>query len=94
MQPKIGLGMYILGVAKGESKTVSGLTLNLVKNFDWPHGTKTRVNSLMRLLKSLKHAYYLGDDVPISFDMDSRVDNSTLKLVKNFDWHHGINTLT
>lgn len=55
--------------------------------------TQNRVNSLTRLLKSLKDAYYLGDDVPISFNMDSRVDNSTLKLVKSFDWPHGQKTL-
>lgn len=51
--------------------------------------TQNRVNSLTRLLNSLKDAYYLGDEVPISFNMDSRVDKSTLKLVKSFDWPHG-----
>ncbi|KAJ9540437.1 hypothetical protein OSB04_026943 [Centaurea solstitialis] len=55
--------------------------------------TQNRVHSLTRLLNSLKRAYYLGDEVPISFNMDSRVDNSTLKLVKSFDWPHGPKTL-
>ncbi|KVI09346.1 uncharacterized protein LOC112506645 [Cynara cardunculus var. scolymus] len=55
--------------------------------------TQNRVHSLTRLLRSLKDAYYLGDEVPISFNMDSRVDNSTLKLVKSFEWPHGPKTL-
>ncbi|KAL8193235.1 hypothetical protein R6Q57_026816 [Mikania cordata] len=55
--------------------------------------TQNRVNSLTRLLKSLKDAYYLGDEVSISFNMDSRVDEPTLKLVNTFDWPHGPKTL-
>ncbi|KAK1394162.1 hypothetical protein POM88_013218 [Heracleum sosnowskyi] len=48
--------------------------------------TQNRVQSLTRLLNSLSNAYYLGDEVPISFNMDSKVDervrNSISKLSK------------
>lgn len=55
--------------------------------------TQNRVHSLTRLLNSLSNAYYLGDEVPISFNMDSKVDEATLKLVKSFNWPHGPKTL-
>ncbi|CAL5020118.1 unnamed protein product [Urochloa decumbens] len=55
--------------------------------------TQNRASSLLRLLTSLRSAYYLGDEVPISFNMDSRVDASTLKVVSSFDWPHGPKTL-
>ncbi|CAJ2654454.1 unnamed protein product [Trifolium pratense] len=55
--------------------------------------TQNRVNSLSRLLKSLTNAYYLGDEIPITFNMDSKVDESTIKLVTSFDWPHGPKTL-
>ncbi|CAL0327638.1 unnamed protein product [Lupinus luteus] len=55
--------------------------------------TQNRVNSLARLLKSLTNAYYLGDEVPITFNMDSKVDEPTIKLVGSLDWPHGPKTL-
>jgi hypothetical protein len=55
--------------------------------------TQNRATSLLRLLTSLRDAYYLGDEVPLSFNMDSRVDATTLKLVNSFDWPHGPKTL-
>ncbi|XP_051134463.1 uncharacterized protein LOC127253751 [Andrographis paniculata] len=55
--------------------------------------TQNRANSLTRLLKSLTNAYYLGDEVPISFNMDSKVDEATVKLVSSFEWPHGPKTL-
>ncbi|GJM87285.1 hypothetical protein PR202_ga03225 [Eleusine coracana subsp. coracana] len=55
--------------------------------------TQNRAKSLLRLLTSLRHAYYVGDEVPISFNMDSRVDATTLHLVHSFDWPHGPKTL-
>uniref|UniRef100_A0A803M3J0 Glycosyltransferase family protein 2 n=1 Tax=Chenopodium quinoa TaxID=63459 RepID=A0A803M3J0_CHEQI len=55
--------------------------------------TQNRVRSLMRLLKSLTNAYYLGDDIPISFNVDSRVDEATIKLLSTFEWPHGTKTL-
>ncbi|XP_066319862.1 uncharacterized protein [Miscanthus floridulus] len=55
--------------------------------------TQNRAKSLLRLLTSLRSAYYLGDEVPISFNMDSRVDAETLKVVNSFDWPHGPKTL-
>ncbi|WOL18076.1 hypothetical protein Cni_G26869 [Canna indica] len=51
--------------------------------------TQNRVSSLQRLLRSLQNAYYLGDEVRISFNMDSKVDEATLKLVGSFQWPHG-----
>ncbi|KAL8057621.1 hypothetical protein ABFX02_04G195400 [Erythranthe guttata] len=51
--------------------------------------TQNRVNSLTRLLKSLSNAYYLGDEVAITFNMDSKVDEATLKLANSFEWVHG-----
>ncbi|KAL4611095.1 hypothetical protein ACB092_08G099800 [Castanea dentata] len=55
--------------------------------------TQNRVHSLTRLLKSLSNAYYLGDEIPISFNMDSKVDEATIKLVNSFEWPHGPKTL-
>ncbi|KAL9266705.1 hypothetical protein AKJ16_DCAP07364 [Drosera capensis] len=55
--------------------------------------TQNRVTSLQRLLKSLTDAYYLGDDVPISFNMDSKVDEDTIREVGTFEWPHGTKTL-
>ncbi|KAL8496612.1 hypothetical protein ACS0TY_020344 [Phlomoides rotata] len=51
--------------------------------------TQNRPNSLSRLLKSLSNAYYIGDEVAISFNMDSKVDEATLKAVNAFVWPHG-----
>ncbi|GAB2275071.1 hypothetical protein Dimus_009840 [Dionaea muscipula] len=55
--------------------------------------TQNRVNSLRRLLKSLSDAYYLGDDVPISFNMDSGVDEDTIREVGTFNWPHGTKSM-
>lgn len=51
--------------------------------------TQNRAASLQRLLRSLQNAYYLGDEVPLSFNMDSKVDEATLKAVGSFRWAHG-----
>ncbi|CAI9776462.1 unnamed protein product [Fraxinus pennsylvanica] len=51
--------------------------------------SQNRAHSLTRLLNSLRKAYYVGDEIPISFNMDSKVDEATLKLVNSFDWPHG-----
>ncbi|GMI92119.1 hypothetical protein like AT5G60700 [Hibiscus trionum] len=55
--------------------------------------TQNRAPSLTRLLKSLTDAYYIGDEIPISFNMDSKVDEATIKLVDSFQWPHGPKTL-
>lgn len=55
--------------------------------------TQNRANSLARLLKSLSNAYYLGDEIPITFNMDSKVDEATIRLVGSFEWPHGTKTL-
>ncbi|MBA0609453.1 hypothetical protein Godav_021502, partial [Gossypium davidsonii] len=55
--------------------------------------TQNRAESLTRLLKSLSDAYYVGDEVPITFNMDSKVDEATIKLVDSFEWPHGPKTL-
>ncbi|EAY91657.1 hypothetical protein OsI_13296 [Oryza sativa Indica Group] len=48
--------------------------------------TQNRAKSLRRLLASLRNACYVGDEVvPISFNMDSRVDAATLNAVNSFD---------
>ncbi|OVA18063.1 Glycosyl transferase [Macleaya cordata] len=54
--------------------------------------TQNRASSLTRLLKSLSDAYYLGDEIPISFNMDSKVDAETIRLVNSFEWPHGPKT--
>ncbi|KAH6827986.1 glycosyltransferase family protein 2 [Perilla frutescens var. hirtella] len=51
--------------------------------------TQNRATSLDRLLKSISNAYLLGDEVAITFNMDSKVDEATLKLVNGFAWPHG-----
>lgn len=56
--------------------------------------TQNRVNSLQRLLKSLQSAFYLGDDISISFNIDSKVDSDTLNEIgPNFQWPHGPKTI-
>ncbi|XP_043703898.1 uncharacterized protein LOC122653989 [Telopea speciosissima] len=55
--------------------------------------TQNRATSLMRLLKSLSDAYYIGDEISISFSMDSKVDEETIRLVNSFQWPHGHKTL-
>ncbi|KAL8167478.1 hypothetical protein V2J09_008977 [Rumex salicifolius] len=55
--------------------------------------TQNRAKSLTRLLKSLNDAYYVGDEVAITFNMDSKVDEETIKLVGSFNWEHGPKTL-
>ncbi|RWW77418.1 hypothetical protein BHE74_00014424 [Ensete ventricosum] len=51
--------------------------------------TQNRATSLQRLLGSLRNAYYLGDEVRLSFNMDSKVDQETLKVVGSFQWAQG-----
>lgn len=51
--------------------------------------TQNRPTSLKRLLDSLTEAYYVGDDVVLTFNMDSAVDAETLKTVDSFIWPHG-----
>ncbi|KAI5075519.1 hypothetical protein GOP47_0009595 [Adiantum capillus-veneris] len=51
--------------------------------------TQDRARSLERLLNSLTNAYYLGDSIAITINMDSKVDDETLKVVNNFAWSHG-----
>ncbi|KAG1353921.1 hypothetical protein COCNU_07G000330 [Cocos nucifera] len=51
--------------------------------------TQNRASSLQRLLRSLQNAYYLGDEIPLSFNMDSKVDEETLKVVGSFEWKQG-----
>ncbi|XP_058094505.1 uncharacterized protein LOC131240355 [Magnolia sinica] len=55
--------------------------------------TQNRASSLQRLLTSLTEAYYLGDEISISFNMDSKVDEETIKLVGSFKWPHGPKSL-
>ncbi|EPS66725.1 hypothetical protein M569_08051 [Genlisea aurea] len=55
--------------------------------------TQNRVRSLSRLLNSLENAYYMGDNISIIFNMDSQVDEPTLKLVTTFNWAHGTKTI-
>ncbi|KAL2609762.1 hypothetical protein R1flu_028335 [Riccia fluitans] len=51
--------------------------------------TQNRAASLQRLLTSISTAYFLGDRIDISFNMDVRVDNVTLDKVNEFPWPHG-----
>lgn len=55
--------------------------------------TQNRPFSLLRLLRSLQQALYLGDDVAISLNMDSGVDSETLRLAHSFHWPHGQKTI-
>ncbi|XP_050214403.1 uncharacterized protein LOC126665608 [Mercurialis annua] len=55
--------------------------------------TQNRAGSLSRLLNSLQNAYYPGDEIPITFNMDSKVDEPTIRLVSTFNWTHGPKTL-
>ncbi|CAK9859938.1 unnamed protein product [Sphagnum jensenii] len=51
--------------------------------------TQNRSGSLMRLLQSLMNAHYLGDDISLTFNMDSKVDIATLHVINSFVWPHG-----
>ncbi|KAG6472134.1 uncharacterized protein LOC122029049 [Zingiber officinale] len=51
--------------------------------------TQNRATSLQRLLLSLQNAYYLGDEVRLTFNMDSKVDVATLQLVRSYSWAQG-----
>ncbi|KAI5079728.1 hypothetical protein GOP47_0005207 [Adiantum capillus-veneris] len=51
--------------------------------------TQNRAYSLKRLLNALSEAYYLGDEIPLSFNMDTKVDKETLNLVESYNWPHG-----
>ncbi|GLJ49278.1 hypothetical protein SUGI_1041310 [Cryptomeria japonica] len=51
--------------------------------------TQNRAVSLKRLLDSLTDAYYVGDEIVITFNMDSAVDAGTLKTVDSFVWPYG-----
>ncbi|MCO5551292.1 hypothetical protein L7F22_004791 [Adiantum nelumboides] len=55
--------------------------------------TQNRVKSLQRLLRSISNAYYLGDHITLSFNMDSKVDDETLQAVHDFEWQHGTKIL-
>ncbi|KAH7425783.1 hypothetical protein KP509_11G070800 [Ceratopteris richardii] len=51
--------------------------------------TQNRAKSLQRLLRSITTAYYVGDNITLTFNMDSKVDDETLKAVHEFTWPHG-----
>ena len=51
--------------------------------------TNDRSKSLQRLLNSLNNAYYLGDKITFSFNIDTRANEDTLVMVNNFSWPHG-----
>ncbi|KAL5998343.1 hypothetical protein ACLOJK_009283 [Asimina triloba] len=55
--------------------------------------TQNRASSLLRLLNSLSEAYYVGDEIPISFNVDSKVDEETIRAISTFNWPHGPKTL-
>ena len=44
---------------------------------------------LVRLVSSMALAHYVGDNIPLSFHMDRKVDIKTLRIANNFDWPHG-----
>ncbi|KAH7425782.1 hypothetical protein KP509_11G070700 [Ceratopteris richardii] len=51
--------------------------------------TQNRPKSLHRLLHSISTAYYLGDQISLSINMDSKVDEDTLRAAHDFNWQHG-----
>ncbi|KAH7425781.1 hypothetical protein KP509_11G070600 [Ceratopteris richardii] len=51
--------------------------------------TQNRPKSLRRLLHSISTAYYLGDEITLTFNMDSKVDDETLRAAHDFNWQHG-----
>ncbi|KAJ7541363.1 hypothetical protein O6H91_10G056400 [Diphasiastrum complanatum] len=51
--------------------------------------TQDRPLSLQRLLSSISTAYYLGDTIRLSFNLDRGVDAQTLQIVDDFHWPHG-----
>ena len=72
------------------------LTRSLLLSTDWAKMTisisvitQNRPASLVRLLSSMASAHYVGDNIPLSFHIDRKVDIQTLRLANNFDWPHG-----
>ncbi|KAK4356371.1 hypothetical protein RND71_025342 [Anisodus tanguticus] len=52
-----------------------------------------KIHNPSLVITALSDAYYIGDEVPITFNMDSKVDEATIKLVNSFNWPHGPKTL-
>ncbi|CAG8529354.1 7785_t:CDS:2 [Paraglomus occultum] len=51
--------------------------------------TQKRVESLKRLMKSVATAYYLGDKVSLTINMDRSADQPTIEYSRAFKWLHG-----
>ncbi|RUP44105.1 hypothetical protein BC936DRAFT_149925, partial [Jimgerdemannia flammicorona] len=51
--------------------------------------TDKRPHSLSRLIRSISHAHYLGDQVPMSINMEQTADKVTRLFVSTFPWPHG-----
>ncbi|KAL1919882.1 uncharacterized protein VTP21DRAFT_1814 [Calcarisporiella thermophila] len=51
--------------------------------------TNNRPHSLSRLLRSISSAYYLGDAVDLTINMERSADRVTTLLVNTFMWNHG-----
>ena len=44
---------------------------------------------MQRLLRSLEHSAYIGDELDLVINVDQRTDAETLSLVRNFTWKNG-----
>jgi hypothetical protein len=51
--------------------------------------TQNRLQSLTRLMKSLSSAYYLGDKISLTINMDRSADRPTIEYAQAFEWPYG-----
>ncbi|CAG8515441.1 27283_t:CDS:2 [Racocetra persica] len=73
---------------------ITDLSIETLKQWNTPKIriqviTQDRPNSLSRLVRSLNSAFYLGDDVPMTMNIDRSADPVTLKYCKTFKWKYG-----
>jgi glycosyltransferase involved in cell wall biosynthesis len=82
---RIGIGVHaenrFIGSNRGTAWAMPKISVNVV--------THNRTASLARLLRSLAEAHYLGDEVPLTLNIESGADEGTLELVESFEWIHG-----
>ncbi|CAG8576063.1 27387_t:CDS:2 [Gigaspora margarita] len=76
------------------TKFIADLPVEALKNWNTPKFhlqvvTQNRAASLKRLVDSLNSSIYLGDNVPLTINIDEDGDQKTVKYVQNLYWPFG-----
>ncbi|KAJ8292297.1 hypothetical protein OF846_004604 [Rhodotorula toruloides] len=96
--PTAGRGRpTVVGMSKEEAKRaewIGALDLEALRHFHTPRidlsvVTNDRPVSLHRLLGSLQDAYYFGDDVSLTVNLEQTADRLTHRLVDDMRWPFG-----